>query len=414
MSVMRGDRASRRQTWIVLGVVAFLPRLLFVLLGERLGWIGPTNPDSLQYQALARDLLAGLGWAPHAANATEALFRPPLYPCFLAGIFAVFGASVAAVRVVQAALGAASAIVVSEIADRAYGRRAAWIAGFLFAMNPLLLMQNAELMSESLFIPLYLATFLCFLEARRGSMRWACVGGVALGLAILCRPTPITAAPLLALGILWRGKGEMRGRLRRAAVFIGLAILVVAPWTVRGAVKTGFWVPVATTGEFTLYLGNAPGWAERAFEQGEIPSGQDWDIAEYRKIREAPPGWFGREARREIVADPARFLRISAIRCRLFFKLLPELHGGLARFGLAAVGYTILFPLGVAGLIWALRKRDGFTEVITAVIALMCLVHVISVPSVRYRFALVDSIVTVFAGGMLASLWLRVRRRSGA
>lgn len=399
-------------TTIALGATAFLPRLLFVLLGERLGWIGPTNPDSLQYQGLARDLLAGLGWAPHAVNATEALFRPPLYPCFLAGLFAVLGPGVAAVRIVQAALGAVSGIVVAQIAARAYGNRAAWIAGLLFAFNPLLLMQNAELMSESLFVPLYLAVFLSFLEARRGSMSWACAGGITLGLGVLCRPTPMAAAPLLALGILWGGSGRMRGRVQRAALFLGLAMLTVVPWVVRGAVKTGAWVPVATTGEFTLYLGNAPGWAERVFEQGEIPSGQEWDLAEYRKIRENPPGWFGREARRVIEADPGRFLRLSAIRSRFFFKLLPELHGGLAHVGLAAVGYTFLFPVGVAGLGWALRKRDGFAGTTLAVLLLMSAVHVISVPSVRYRFALVDSILMVFAGGMLAALWLKARRRS--
>jgi 4-amino-4-deoxy-L-arabinose transferase-like glycosyltransferase len=408
---MSGFRIRDARLWIVVALAALVPRLLYVLLGDRFGLIGPTNPDSLQYQALARDLLSGRGWAPDAANATESLFRPPLYPWFLTLLYAIFGTGMAGVRVAQALLATGSALMISAIAGRAYGRRAAWIAGLLFALNPLLIMQTAELLTESLFIALYVGAFYAFVRALGSSPGWACACGGLLGLAILCRPTPLLVAPVLAGALLLRD-GGIRQQVRRTALFAAGLLVVVLPWIARGAAMTGAWVPVATTGEFTLYLGNAPGWAERVFFDGEIPLGQEWDIAEYRKIREEPPGWFGREARRIIIDDPARFLRISVIRAGKFFKLLPEARGGAIRFVLAFTGYTFLFPIGVAGLVWAARRRDRFARATAVVLLFMCLVHVVSVPSVRYRFALVDAVLPIFAGGMLAALWLRVRRRS--
>jgi 4-amino-4-deoxy-L-arabinose transferase-like glycosyltransferase len=409
---MSEGRASGARLWIVVAIAALIPRLLYVLLGDRLGWIGPTNPDSLQYQALARDLLAGRGWAPDAANATESLFRPPLYPCFLAGLYALFGQAVGVVRVAQAILGGASAAIAAAIARRAYGGRAGWIAGLLFAINPLLILQTAELLTEPLFIVLYLGVFYGLLRAIQGSSRWACACGGMLGLATLCRPTPFLAMPIFVAAVFLRGNG-VRERLRRGAWIVACAALVVAPWIVRGAARTGSWVFVATTGEFTLYLGNAPGWAERVFYDGEVPAGQEWDIAEYRKIRQEPPGWFGRQAGRIITGDPARFARLSLIRAGMFFKILPEFRGGLAHFVLALAGYSILFPIGIAGLAWGVRRRDLFARATAAALVLMGLLHIVAVPSVRYRFALIDAVLPVFAGGMIAALWLRARRRSG-
>jgi 4-amino-4-deoxy-L-arabinose transferase-like glycosyltransferase len=405
----RIDRDS--WTWIVVAVAALVPRLAFVLLSNRLGLAGPVLTDSLQYQALARDLLAGRGWAPNAVNATDMLFRPPLYPWFLAGLYALFGPGATAVKVAQAMLGAVSAVFVSAMAMRLFGRRGGWIAGLLFALNPLLIMQANELMTEPLFIALYLAALYYFLRALDGSLWSACVSGGLLGLTVLCRPTPLIAVPVFAVA-LWRGRENWRAWLRGSAAFIICVGLVVLPWVVRGAIRTGAWVPVATTGEFTLYLGNAPGWAERVFLQGEVALGQDWDVGEYHRIGAEPPGWFANEARREILRDPVRFARLTLIRTGQFFKILPEFKGGPLRFLMALFGFTILFPIGLIGLIWALRRRDRFAWTVAAVLALVSLLHVVSIPSIRYRLALVDALLPVFAGGWLAWLWARLMRKS--
>lgn len=406
-----------------IGGFALLFRLVFLLLLPRLGIDPLGNPDAVQYDQLARALSEGRGYAPDARSATEALFRPPLYPAFLAGCYSIAGRSIALILGLQAVFGAASAAMIGILARRRFGAAAGWVAGAIAAVHPLLILPGGELLTESLFVALYLGGILFFSSAleERGRIgaRHALPAGVLLGLAVLARPTPLIALPVLAVGLAWAGERPfgLRAFLRGGA-FLGAALLSIAPWIIGAHARHGVWVPVATTGEFTLYLGNSNGWAERVFLNGESPDGQDWDMEKYREIRTTAPGEFASKARAIIREDPGRFARLTAVRAERFLKLLPEGKGSAVRRLLGLAGYTLLFPIGIAGLLFAMKRRDRLAIILFPVFAMMVAIHAVSIPSIRYRIALIDSVLPVFAGaliaGLIAAKRLRDRGRSGA
>src|SRR5699024_3084312 len=59
---------------------------------------------------------------------------------------------------------------------------------------------------------------------------------------------------LLALGLMWRRRGFVRGLLAAAAIVIAFA-LVIAPWTIRVSDDLGRFVPVSTGGGKALFIG---------------------------------------------------------------------------------------------------------------------------------------------------------------
>ncbi len=412
---------------LVIGAAALLARLVFVLAMPALGLAPLANPDAVQYEALARDLAAGRGWATDAIGPTEMFFRPPLYPWVVAGLYAIFGPHIGVVQAAQCLLGAGSALLAAALARRLGGATAAWIAGAIVAFHPLLIQQSGELLTEALFVFLYLAALLLFLRAadrpdrenaRRPATSALAAGGV-LGLSILCRPTPLALLPILAAALfLWRSRRIARSAgppplgaarasrygppLRATVLYLAGVGLVLAPWQLWMADRQGAGIAVATTSEFTLYLGNAPGWAERVFFRGEEAAGQDWDLAHYRMIRERPPGWFAAEARRNIAADPGRFVRLTAIRAGRLAKVLPDLHAAPGRILFSFVAHTILLPLGLVGLVAALRRREPFAWIMLLCFLAAVAGPAVSVPNVRYRVAMVDSVLPVFAALLLA------------
>jgi hypothetical protein len=72
--------------------------------------------DAQRYDALARGILAG-GWLPR-----EPFYQAPLYPYLLALVYAACGRSLVAVRLVQALLGALTAVLAAVVASRLSGR----------------------------------------------------------------------------------------------------------------------------------------------------------------------------------------------------------------------------------------------------------------------------------------------------
>ncbi len=177
-------------------------------------------------------------------------FRPPAFPLFLAGIYAVVGERYTVARGIEAVLGVAFVWLLYLVAARLFGRRVALWAAAIAAVAPPLVWVNGSLLSESLFLPAAFGAILCALAFRERERLWLVVlAGLLIGLATSTRTNGITLALPLAIAV---ARGTGLRRLAAPAVLVACMALALVPWTVRNASVFDRFLPLGTQGGFTM------------------------------------------------------------------------------------------------------------------------------------------------------------------
>jgi len=247
-----GPFGSRR-TWVVglLLVVALLLRLAYV--DATPGYF--LRHDARDYDKHARSIAVGEGYRPILAPERATAFRPPGYPVALAVVYRVTGVERAPVaerlgpaRVAQAVVGTLVVALIGALGAQLWGWRVGLIALALGAVYLPLVLVGGAVMSEPLFVALLLGALVAALHHRRSRrrLRWVVVAGGLAGLAILTRANALVLLAPLALAA-WDGRPRWSPRaLVPPAVLVAVALLTVAPWTIRNAVVFDSFVPVST------------------------------------------------------------------------------------------------------------------------------------------------------------------------
>jgi hypothetical protein len=229
-----------REFRVQLGLVAafgFVVRLSAVLVWSR--WFDPQGDQNF-YWRQGQDLAQGYGFVyrNNFGERVATAVHPPLYSAYL-GVVSVFGGtSHAWHRLASTLLGTAAVIVIALVARRLAGRRAGLIAAVLAAIYPNLWMNDAMMLSESMYA---LTIGLVVLAALRFRDRFAASDAVllggAVGLAALTRAEAAFLAVLLIvpLALLTRSQ-PWRARLLRGGAALAASAVVVAPWVVRNYV----------------------------------------------------------------------------------------------------------------------------------------------------------------------------------
>lgn len=188
----------------------------------------------------------------------------PLYPVLLAGVYAVFGWTTQAGRVVQEILAttatAIGLLMLPIVARRVrLDERAGWIAAIVLAVLPLNLWIETSGSWEQPYAALALiGLVLLFTRIRRE--QWAALStvsltGVVAGLTILLSPVLGLAVALMTLGACeWRTAGA--ATVRRACLLAVIAAGVILPWTIRNYIQLGAVIPVRSNAGLELALGN--------------------------------------------------------------------------------------------------------------------------------------------------------------
>ena len=92
---------------------------------------------------------------------------PPLYPAFLALVRTFAGDSIRAAQLSGVVTGCLAVALTGVVGRRIAGDGIGLLAAALAAVSPVLVAADGSLMSETLFVPLALATLLCALAAAR-------------------------------------------------------------------------------------------------------------------------------------------------------------------------------------------------------------------------------------------------------
>lgn len=235
----RVPRAERRLLLaaVVLGVLA---RVAYVLLTHD----APLKGDQLEYHAQGVFFHDGHAWwsrtpfgIPHPS-----LWKAPLYPLWVGALYSVGGVHPGWVKAVQVLCGVAVIVLSWMLARRLFGPRVATVVAFVVALYPMTFQFEELLYSEAIATPILLVV-LVLAWTRAPTPRRAALTGLALGLAMLTRPSfgTLGAAILVA----WIAAAGWRRGIGLSVVAALVAALVIAPWTIRNHHVDGGFVPIS-------------------------------------------------------------------------------------------------------------------------------------------------------------------------
>jgi 4-amino-4-deoxy-L-arabinose transferase-like glycosyltransferase len=229
--------------------------LLFVLaLALRLGMafaVGPfTEPDSLTYDNLARNMVGGSGYTDTRPYKIldASMSVPPVYPSFLAAVYSVFGFHYGPVIAVQQVLGALLVVLAYFIGARLFGARVGFWSALVLAVHPWLILLGSSLMTEALFTFLFAGSmFFLVTGLSGGKTRYVVLAGFILGLAILCRAS-FQLYVLLVPAVFGLTLKTIRSVVKHSLAFLIPALLLVSVWGFRNHRTHGFFGLTAVGG----------------------------------------------------------------------------------------------------------------------------------------------------------------------
>ena len=214
--------------------------------------------DSAFYQGIAFHLLKEHCFCLESYVPT--IDRAPLWPFTIAGISLIFGPSDYFARLFLSLIGSGTCVLVYLFARDLFGWRIGVLAGIFAAIYPELYIYDGWLYTESLY------TFLLFAvcyglyrlqhTAEKNWRIWITCG-VLLGLLSLTRPIGVIVIGLFivwAIIMVWQKFLSWRVTTRGVLVTTLIALVLIAPWTIRNYLASHTFIPVAI-GDGTVLLG---------------------------------------------------------------------------------------------------------------------------------------------------------------
>jgi 4-amino-4-deoxy-L-arabinose transferase-like glycosyltransferase len=417
-------RRFASRSLLILAVVGFFLRGLFAL-GY---WVDqPLTHDEREYLALARSVARGEGFrypADEPSPGTGQQFgRAPGYPLFLAAIITPDPVNHAPrrIQIAQACVGALGIWLIGAIAGRIAGPRAAVTAAAIAAVYPPLVWMPSYVLSETLYSTVALAAALLLTPDLRGAMRDGrgaadpeaasdstlgatrlapraslLAGAVLTGLAILIRPVMLFFVPFAALWLLWQR------RAAAAVMFVVIAALCVAPWTIRNHRVYGRWIAVASEGGVTFWTGNHP----LARGDGDLAANVEIKRAELA-FRGAHPDLtpeqleplYYQDALSWIRREPAAWVALLARKA--FYTVVPAgpsyaVHSTRYRVA-SVVPYVLILPAAIWGAWqWRRHRRTG-PAALWLMAAATIVAGLVFFPQERFRLPVIDPALIVTA-----------------
>ena len=370
--------------------------------------------DAQAYDLWAQQIVGG-NWI-----GTDVFYQAPLYPYFLALVYATLGSSVLTIRLVQAVISAASCVLLADTGWRLFSRRAGIVAGLLLACYPPAIFLDT-LVQKSVLDLFFLCLALWLLSRLMAGPRraWAWWLGVSLGCLMLTRENASILVPPVLLWIALQRPLPSATRLRLAGLLLAGLAVVLLPVGIRNfAVGGEFYV---TTSQFgpNFYIGNNPAAdgtykslrprrGKAAFERQDATQ-----IAEQAMGRSLTPaevsGYFTDQALAFIRSNPGRWLQLLWRKFVLTWNTT-EISDTEDQYTYARWSWPlklgvvwnlgVLAPLGLLG-IWITagdwRRLWILHVMLAAYVASLILFYVFA----RYRFPMVPFLVLFAAAGLV-------------
>jgi 4-amino-4-deoxy-L-arabinose transferase-like glycosyltransferase len=407
MTVPRANSRSieYRSLFLIFGL-AFAARVISLL---AVSWASPyrIGSDAVLYDALAQSLLRGDGFT-YQGQATA--FVVPGYPAFLAGIYALFGRDLVAVGMVQAILGAVSAVFIASTTARLAGPMAGRAAGVIVAFYPHFLIWTGFALTENLSLPLTAFALWALVRAEmEAHWRNYLLAGLALAAAVLARGNLVVFLPVAA--VLALSHSKQRKRWSYATVLLLAAVAPLLPWVIRNAVVLG--TPVlATEGGQVLWAAYNPRASElhangyvyvEPLPEAVVPGGTELELS----------AQYARAGLAYLKTQPlAPLLHLPAKAWNMW---RPVFAGAKLQtwvvFGVSYVSLIVLAVYGWTGTRNPSARIHAASRIPMWFVVVITASHLLMIAEVRYRMP-IEMALAVFAGmgiTLAAERWVSMK-----
>jgi hypothetical protein len=367
---------------------------------------------------IARALATGYGYAdPFHGHSGPTAWVPPLYPLALAADFKLFGVysnlSAWVILAFNCVLSAFTVPFIWEIAARCFNRKVALWSAWLWALYPAA-MQYAVKWVWEMTLTTWLFAWVLVLALRMrnvggqpedaehaaSAQRWACFG-LLWGLIALSNPSLLLFLPVCGLWILsgtpFSRRQAWRKQFLRAVLATCVFAVCLAPWTYRNWLAFHKFIPIRGNFGVELYLGNGRG-ATGLLMGYDHPYEAPDQFRLYKQMGEMDYAKMrGEMAKRIILADPMRFVRLSLHRVYYFWFSVPHPadEGFLNEYG-RNINFQFTSLAGLFGLALALRRRAPAAGLFAWAFLLLPLTYYAVTVHARFRHPL-EPLITIFA-----------------
>ncbi len=383
----------------------------------------PLGGDPHWYYVVAINLVRGFGFVAARSELFEVpgpgdptAFWSPGYPFALAAVFKLFGVSVTAAKVFNAAAGALTIPFVYGLGSAIFNRRSGLAAAGLFALFPNAIAWTPLLFPEQLFILLFVAALWVLVAfPPTEQRRWTPL--IAFGaLVALATRTRGQGAVLIPIAVVyWLMRSGWRPTLRSTAVALIAAAAVITPWTVRNAIELHAFIPISTNSAAAIRAGHAPDATGTTMWTGDDVDGvsmsemmrrPDWEVRSYRE--------YTRRGISYAVTHPQRELELTGSKIYHLYRS----DSGVIPW-LTTLGATPIEPQGLENALWRVfdysyyillfaavasvpfwLRRNANRLLLVNIVLFWTILHVVFLGEPRYHIPLFPVFAIAVAGGI--------------
>lgn len=392
-------------------------------------------PDSHRYVQVARNIAEGAGPIDHEnlRSGTD-----PIYPLLLS-IAPTLGYDDDATifrwgRIINIAASMATLLLLSGLTRRLISPRAALCSSFIFAIDPILLFFNGLVLTEALYILLFVAAYYFLtlaltpiappiqqsnddpspsqlpgkIQSRQppSPVSWALAAGICLGLGTLTRSTNLFFPVFLLPALLFLARrAESKMPLQIVTAMLLATLFTLSPALIRNFRIYHRLVPARVGGGASLLEGLGP-WADGAPGMDRIlypATPPDANELERDDIyRRKALNWASEHPTETAALALRKLARTWSI------EMNASGYGGGAYRWICWMTVAPEFLLAMAGF-WLLRKRRALLAFLLAPAVYFTLIHMIFVGSVRYRLPAMPLLFVLCAAAL--DHWISSRKR---
>jgi 4-amino-4-deoxy-L-arabinose transferase-like glycosyltransferase len=314
--------------------------------------------------------------------AVEGVFnshRPPLYPLFLRGVYALSGArQYTTVFVVQSVVSSLLIIVMYWTVSRMWNKRAGIIAAALCALYPNFLLYNLTTLTESFGVAIVVA-MMGVAASRASDRRKAIAQGVVMGLGMLLKPAFLFFVPGLLIA------------LKKRLVFAATLAFVLSPWILYNAMHEHKLILVSDTGAVNFYMSYNPE------AKGGFVAIENWENISQLDYLKRGLDFIRRHKLRTVEIIHAKIFVLFELGWdrHVFRDIVPGTWAVYA----AMYGYLGMFVFGFIGLVRRFRKAHA--PLVYPLLSYVLLLILLSIFVVRFR-SLYEPLLIAYTGILFA------------